>query len=76
MSAAFLLLSSDVYADSAAAKAVLAQSTTNAFCSAGFNEANPFDKTEMFKKDQFKGECPPGMPYVQCLRESWKAKQN
>lgn len=75
MSAAFVLVSTNVFANSAAAKAALSQSTTNSFCSAGFNESNPYEKSEMFKKDQFKGQCPSGMSYVECLRESWKAKQ-
>lgn len=76
MSAAFLLISTESFANSAAAKAALSQSTTNSFCSAGFNEANPFEMPEMYKKDQFKNGCPAGMSYVECLRQSWKQQQS
>jgi hypothetical protein len=76
MSAAFVLLSTDVFANSAAAKQALAQNTTNSFCSAGFNGSSPFENPEMFKKDQFKNGCPAGMSYVVCLRKSWQEQKN
>jgi hypothetical protein len=67
-----LLSSQGANAGSDAAKAALGQSTTNSFCSAGFNGNSPFEKSEMFKKDQFQSGCPAGMSYVECLRQSWK----
>ncbi len=72
MSAAFLLISTNSFADTtSAAQAALGQSTTNSFCSAGYNKSG-YEDTEQFKKDQFKNGCPAGMSYVECLRKSWK----
>ena len=75
MSVAFLLVSNSAFANSAAAKQALAQNATNAVCSSGYNGANPFENTEMFKKDQFKNGCPAGMSYVECLRKSWQEQR-
>ena len=58
-------------ADTATAQQVLAQSTTNPVCSAGYNGQND-QQTQQFQKDPFEGKCQSGVSYVQCLRQSWQ----
>lgn len=66
------LFSQNVLADTAMAKQVLAQNTTNPFCPAGNNSPGSDDQYEQYKKDQFEGACPQDMGYVECLRQSWQ----
>ncbi len=66
-----LVSTTSSWADTAMAKQVLAQNTTNPVCSSGYNGANPFDKSEQYKNNQFESGCS-GQNYVDCLRKSWK----
>jgi hypothetical protein len=66
------MISNQAFADSTTAKQILAQNTTNPYCSAGSNEFNPFEASKLIDSNQYKSQCPSGMSYVQCLRETFK----
>lgn len=65
------MLSSTAFANTEMAKNVLSGSTTNAFCSAGFNGPNPYERAAYEQPDPSKSICEGQGDVVDCYRKMY-----
>ena len=69
------LMLSPAMAKTQMAKDVLSQSTTNTFCTAGYDGPNPYEKTTYQRPDPAKSICE-GQDVIECYRKNWNKQNN
>ncbi|MCB1198123.1 MAG: hypothetical protein R3A45_07400 [Bdellovibrionota bacterium] len=67
----FVFCTLPVMANTEMAKETLNQTTTNPFCSAGYDGPNPYEKSTYEKPDPSKSICE-GKDVVKCYQEMYK----